>query len=96
MTLNTEDRNEIVKLRMQKAKETMLEVNDNVALKHWRVAANRLYYACHYAVGALLISNGHTAHTYDDWATIEENDVVPYLEPAENFIKTIEKLILTK
>jgi uncharacterized protein (UPF0332 family) len=32
---------------------------------------------------------------YDDWIVIKEEDIIPLLEPAENFIKTIEQLILT-
>jgi len=30
---------------------------------------------------------------YDDWVVVKESDIVPLLEPAENFIKTIEQLI---
>jgi uncharacterized protein (UPF0332 family) len=33
---------------------------------------------------------------YDDWAIIEESDVMPYLEPAGKFIATIEELIKNK
>jgi len=64
MTLNFEDRNAIVTLRMQRAKETLQEAKDNVDMKHWRVVANRLYYACYYAASALLINNGHLARTH--------------------------------
>ena len=30
---------------------------------------------------------------YDDWITIEEDDILPLVEPAQNFISEIEKLI---
>ena len=30
---------------------------------------------------------------YDDWVCIEKEDLLPFIEPAENFIKTIENLI---
>ena len=30
----------------------------------WHTAINRLYYACYYAVTALLIKNGYLAHTH--------------------------------
>ena len=30
---------------------------------------------------------------YDDWIIVKESDIMPLLEPAENFINTIEKLI---
>ena len=33
-------------------------------MKFWHTAANRLYYACYYAVTALLIKNGYTARTH--------------------------------
>ena len=64
MTLQKEDRNALVAIRLQKAHETMLEVDGNVDMGFWRVAANRLYYACYYAASALLIDNGLTAHTH--------------------------------
>jgi len=64
MTLQQEDRNALVTVRFQRAKETMLEVKGNMQLGHWRIAANRLYYACYYAVSALLIKNNFTAHTH--------------------------------
>ena len=30
---------------------------------------------------------------YEDWVVIEETDILPLLEPAEKFIKSIEQLI---
>jgi uncharacterized protein (UPF0332 family) len=30
---------------------------------------------------------------YEDWVNIEEEDIKPFLEPAENFIAEIEKII---
>jgi len=35
-----------------------------IALSRWNGASNRLYYACYYAVTALLIQNGHSPHTH--------------------------------
>jgi uncharacterized protein (UPF0332 family) len=130
MTLKNKDRNALVTVRLQKAKETLTEVKGNIGLGYWRVAANRLYYASFYAVSALLIKNEITAHThsgvinqlslhfvtkgiisieqgklhkhlfelrqsgdYDDWVYIEEEDVLPFIEPVELFIAKIENLI---
>jgi len=31
---------------------------------------------------------------YSDWSYIDEKDIKPLIEPAENFIKSIEQLIL--
>jgi len=64
MTLQQEDRNALITLRLQRAKETMLEVEGITQLGYWRAAANRLYYACYYAVSALLIKNNLTARTH--------------------------------
>ena len=64
MKLKEEDRNAIVAIRLQRAKETMSEAKKNIQFGYWRTAANRLYYACYYAVSALLIKNGFTAHTH--------------------------------
>ena len=64
MTLNKKDRNSLVTLRLQRAKESMIEAKGSVQLGYWRLSANRLYYACYYAVCALLIKDGFTAHTH--------------------------------
>ena len=64
MTLQAENRSDLVKIRLQKAKETYAEINSFVQLKYWRTAANRLYYSCFYAVSALLIKNEIKAHTH--------------------------------
>ena len=64
MKLQQEDRNALVILRFQRAKETIFETKGNMQLGYWRIAANRLYYACYYAVSALLIKNNLTAHTH--------------------------------
>jgi len=70
MTLQPENRNSLIRLRLQKAKETMAEVKGIIRLEYWRVAANRLYYACYYAVTALLIKNGYSAHTHNGVFTL--------------------------
>ena len=70
MTLNSEDRNTIVRLRLQKAKETLQDTKCVAELNLWRVAANRLYYACYYAASALLINNGHSPRTHSGIITL--------------------------
>jgi uncharacterized protein (UPF0332 family) len=130
MGLNEKEREEIVKYRLEKAKNTFAEVPVQMENKFYRTAANRLYYACYYAVTALLINDGNEAHThsgvktllglhyisnskmektlgkmyrqlfnlrqtgdYEDWVTIEEEDIQPFIAPAKQFISTIEGLI---
>jgi uncharacterized protein (UPF0332 family) len=64
MTLEFEDRTAIVTLRLQRAKETLQDAKDAANIQRWRMAANRLYYACYYAASALLVSKGHIARTH--------------------------------
>jgi len=130
MTLEREEKDALVAYRLQRAHETFTEVLGNVEMKYWSAAANRLYYACYYAVLALNLQKGITARThggvfglfgkhfvvtgiiskeqnklyrklfdlrqsgdYDDWFEIEESDILPLVEPAKQFIATIENLI---
>jgi len=44
--------------RLQRAKETIKEVETHIQNEFWNTAVNRMYYACFYAVGALLIKHG--------------------------------------
>ncbi len=44
--------------RLQRAKETIREVEIHIQYEFWNTAVNRMYYACFYAVGALLIKHG--------------------------------------
>jgi uncharacterized protein (UPF0332 family) len=64
MTLTKEDRKALIAIRLQRAKETMGEAKGNIQMAYWRIAVNRLYYACYYATTALLIQHNHTAHTH--------------------------------
>ena len=70
MTLNKENRDAIVAHRLQKAHDTFTEVKGIVKMGYWYSAANRLYYACYYAVTALLIKNGYLAHTHNGAFTL--------------------------
>ena len=133
MGLTEEERKTLVDYKLEKAKATIAEIPILIENKFWRNAANRLYYACFYAVSALLLKDGYIAHThggtkgllgkqfvltniisreqnklyeklfdlrqkgdYDDWIIVNESDIIPLLEPAKQFIETIEKLISNK
>ena len=65
MILNREERDTIVIYRLKRAHETLAEAKGNIEMGFWHAAANRLYYACYYAVNALLIKNGYTARTHN-------------------------------
>jgi len=130
MELKRTDREELVKFRLEKANATLAELSILLENKFYRTAINRLYYACYYAVSALLIKDGYEAHThsgvktllglhyikgnkieksfgktynklfnlrqdgdYEDWFDIDEQDIKPLLEPAEEFIAEMERLI---
>ena len=70
MTLSEENRKNIVEQRLQKAYETLAEAKGTIGMGFWRASANRLYYACYYAVTALLIKNGHNIRTHNGVITI--------------------------
>jgi len=133
MTLNKAERKAVVQYRLERANKTLAEAISNVENCCWHTAANRLYYACFYAVCALLINSGHITRThngvfslrgehfvsiglisreqnkfyrrilelrqtgdYDDFIEFTENEILPLVEPAKQFIKTIENLINKK
>ena len=58
MTSNVEA---LVEYRMERAQESLAEARLLAADAHWNTCANRLYYACFYAVNALLASQGLAA-----------------------------------
>ena len=62
--MNDKDRKDIVIYRISRAKETLEEVKLHIEHKLWNTAINRLYYACYYAVIALLIDNKIEAQSH--------------------------------
>lgn len=62
--MNQVERQELVKYRITKARETFNEIDLHVENKLWNTAVNRLYYACYYAVIALLIDKDIQAQTH--------------------------------
>jgi uncharacterized protein (UPF0332 family) len=62
--MNDQERKELVKYRISRAKDTLEEVHLHVNNKLWSTAINRLYYACYYAVIALLVSKEIDAQTH--------------------------------
>ena len=43
-----------IRYRINRAKEILIELDNIIALGYWNTAINRMYYACFYAVSALL------------------------------------------
>jgi len=62
--MNQKERAEIVKYRIERARETYREVEVLIANEFWNGAVNRLYYACFYAVIALLTQNEIVTQTH--------------------------------
>jgi len=50
--------------RLERAKETIPEVETLMDGGFWNAAISRMYYACFYAVGALLIKHGIEVSTH--------------------------------
>jgi uncharacterized protein (UPF0332 family) len=65
MGLTNEERMALVDVRLEKSRDTFAEVSILIDNGLWRTAANRLYYACFYAVGALLVKDNHDAKTHN-------------------------------
>ena len=126
-----QDKAQLVKYRLTKARETYNEVSILVKNELWNTAVNRLYYSCFYAVIALLAENNievlshsgarqmfglHFIKTgkidpesgrflarlfdlrqtgdYDDFMDFDREKVMELLEPADQLISTIERLLL--
>lgn len=53
-----------INYRLQKARETISEVEILIENQLWNTAVNRMYYACFYAVGASLLSKGIRTSTH--------------------------------
>jgi uncharacterized protein (UPF0332 family) len=65
MSLNDEERLQVVKYRLEKANNTLSDAEKVIGMGMWATGANRLYYAAYYAVSALLIANGCLAKTHE-------------------------------
>ncbi|GHT28023.1 UPF0332 protein [Bacteroidia bacterium] len=68
--MNEETRNAIVDYRLENAHKTLNEIPIHIANELWNTAINRLYYACYYAVTALLIRRGIEAQTHSGVRTM--------------------------
>jgi uncharacterized protein (UPF0332 family) len=62
--MKKQDREELVKYRIERAEATLSEVDLHVENGLWSTAVNRLYYACYYAVIALLVKHEISTQTH--------------------------------
>ena len=63
-TLDEQSRIGLIRYRMERADEAMEEVDILAERGHYNAAVNRLYYACFYAVQALLLKHHIAATTH--------------------------------
>jgi hypothetical protein len=61
----TKTHDEYIKYRFNRAEESFDEALIMIENKRWNTAINRLYYACYYAVIALLLKNNLDTRTHD-------------------------------
>ena len=62
--LTDEEKKALIANKIRRSRETWAEAKGIMENKYWYAAANRMYYACYYMVSALLMKNGHSAHTH--------------------------------
>lgn len=62
--MNDQERSELVNYRIVRAKNTLKEIDLHVQNELWGTAVNRLYYACYYAVIALLAKHQIASQTH--------------------------------
>ena len=63
--LDEESRNALILYRLQRAHETLKEAQVMMREAFYNAAVNRLYYACYYAVSALLLRHHIEASTHN-------------------------------
>jgi len=62
--MKNEEKEQLVLYRIERAKETLNEINILIENKFTSTAINRIYYACFYAVSALLLNNDIKTQTH--------------------------------
>jgi uncharacterized protein (UPF0332 family) len=62
--MNEQEIKELVQYRINRAKDTLNEVNIHVENELWNTGVSRLYYASYYAVSALLLQHKIQAQTH--------------------------------
>jgi uncharacterized protein (UPF0332 family) len=92
MKLTEIERNTLVKYRLERSNDTLLDVELAIQNMRWHNAANRLYYACYYAAVALLIKDGHIAHTHNGVKSILGLHYIVEGKIDENLMKAYRRM----
>lgn len=72
MGMTSEDRQALVRYRMEKSAAVFVEAEDNAKLEHWTLVANRLYYSVFYCTLALLVEKGFCSYTRRSYSYFRE------------------------
>lgn len=70
MGLTNDERQSIVKYRVENAQKALGEAKTIMEIGLWNLVANRLYYSLYYACTALLIQNKIAVHTHAGMMTL--------------------------
>lgn len=62
--MNSGEKSDLVAYRLKRSSETLTEITIHIENGLWNTAINRLYYACYYAVSALLLEFDIKATTH--------------------------------
>jgi len=62
--MNDAERTELIRYRINRSLHTLQEVNILIENQLWSTAINRMYYACYYAVIAILLKNDINPQTH--------------------------------
>jgi uncharacterized protein (UPF0332 family) len=57
-------KSDLIKYRYNRASETLKEAESLIENMFWNASVNRIYYACYYAVGALLLTKDIDTSTH--------------------------------
>ena len=61
MTGDTED---LIKYRISRSRETLIEAETMIKNGYWNASVNRIYYSCFYAVSGLMLRNGIESNSH--------------------------------
>ena len=77
-------KDELIAYRISRAKEVLQEANAMAEMSHWGTCINRLYYACFYAVTALLLKHDFASSKHNGVrALFNSHFIVPGIIPKD-------------
>jgi uncharacterized protein (UPF0332 family) len=71
-----EDVRDYIRYRLSRAEESLQEAEMLAASGHWNTCVNRLYYACFYAVSAMLLKKGISSSKHSGIRTLFNREIV--------------------